>query len=272
MSFEVNPDAYNRESEVDVTIQPGYLLSPEAHDSTIIRRSEVTTLFDVQGHPVGGRLSDDDVEQPLDLGRARCKKRTIVGVEERTGNQRRAVVQLLEQSVDEEIEQTRRQRRTLKDTPRAEEPVRGLAIGDNTGADPLEGETCDQGQHPRQTAPSTEDISEEGMVDDIESGLEVEKDDVSDAVGLEERMEDGGISTRRVVTTESGLRRLHSSLARSIESTEEQVLKDLPEHTDESDGSDVIGVFGPGVILNDQTDHAVVPHPRHTSQPNARVE
>ena len=110
------------------------------------------------------------------------------------------------------------------------------------------------------------------MVDDIESGLEVEKDDVSDAVGLEERMEDGGISTRRVVTTESGLRRLHSSLARSIESTEEQVLKDLPEHTDESDGSDVIGVFGLGVILNDQTDHAVVPHLRCTSQPNARVE
>jgi hypothetical protein len=44
------------------------------------------------------------------------------------------------------------------------------------------------------------------MVDDIESGLEVEKDDVSNAAGLEERMEDGGISTRRVVTTESGLR------------------------------------------------------------------
>ena len=86
MPFEVDPDARNGESEVDVTIQPGYLLSPEAHDSTIIRRSKVTTLFDVQGHPVGGRLSDDDVKQPLDLGRARCKKRTVVGVEERTGN------------------------------------------------------------------------------------------------------------------------------------------------------------------------------------------
>ena len=59
------------------------------------------------------------------------------------------------------------------------------------------------------------------MVDDIESGLEVEKDDVSDAVGLEERMEDGGISTRQVVTTESSLHRLYLSLARSIKSTEE---------------------------------------------------
>ena len=59
------------------------------------------------------------------------------------------------------------------------------------------------------------------MVDDIESGLKVEKDDVSNAAGLEEGIEDGGISIRRVVTTESGLRRLYSSLARSIESTEE---------------------------------------------------
>ena len=95
--------------------------------------------------PLRQRPQDDDVEQPLDLGRARCKKRTVVGVEERIGNQRRAVVQLLEQSVDEEIKQIRRQRRALKDTPRAEEPVRGLAIGDDTGADPPEGETCDQG-------------------------------------------------------------------------------------------------------------------------------
>ena len=59
------------------------------------------------------------------------------------------------------------------------------------------------------------------MVDDIESSLKVEKDDVSNAAGLEEGIEDGGISIRRVVTTESGLRRLYSSLARSIESTEE---------------------------------------------------
>ena len=59
------------------------------------------------------------------------------------------------------------------------------------------------------------------MVDDIESSLKVEKDDVSDAAGLEEGIEDGGISIRRVVTTESGLRRLYSSLAYSIESTEE---------------------------------------------------
>ena len=44
------------------------------------------------------------------------------------------------------------------------------------------------------------------MVDDIESSLKVEKDDVSDAAGLEEGIEDGGISIRRVVTTESGLR------------------------------------------------------------------
>ena len=103
------------------------------------------------------------------------------------------------------------------------------------------------------------------MVDDIESGLKVEKDDISDAVGLEERIEDGGISTRRVVTTESGLRRLHSSPARSIESTEEQALKDLPEYTDKSDRSNVISVFRPGVILNNQTDHAIVPHPRRMS-------
>ena len=59
------------------------------------------------------------------------------------------------------------------------------------------------------------------MVDDIESSLEVEKDNVSNAAGLEEGMKDGGISTRRVVTTESGLRRLHSSPAHSIEPTEE---------------------------------------------------
>jgi hypothetical protein len=38
------------------------------------------------------------------------------------------------------------------------------------------------------------------MVDDIKSGLEVEKDDVSDAAGFEEGVEDGGIGTRRVVT------------------------------------------------------------------------
>ena len=67
------------------------------------------------------------------------------------------------------------------------------------------------------------------------------------------------------MTTESGLRRLYSSLARSIESTEEQALKDLPEHTDKSNRSDVIGVFRPGMILNDQTDYAVVLHPRRTS-------
>jgi hypothetical protein len=103
------------------------------------------------------------------------------------------------------------------------------------------------------------------MVDDIESGLEVEKDDMSDAVGLKERIEDSGISTRRVVTTESGLHRLHSSLACSIESTEEQVLKDLPEHTDESDRSNVIGVFRPGMILDNQTDHAVILYLRRMS-------
>jgi len=103
------------------------------------------------------------------------------------------------------------------------------------------------------------------MVDDIKSSSEVEKDDVSDTAGFEERIEDGGISARRVVTTESGLRQLYSSPADSIESTEEQPLKDLPEHTDQSDGSDVIRVFRPGVILDDQTDHAVVPHPRCTS-------
>jgi hypothetical protein len=45
--FEVDPDARNGESEVDVTIQPRYLLSPEAHDGIVFRRSEVTTLFDV---------------------------------------------------------------------------------------------------------------------------------------------------------------------------------------------------------------------------------
>jgi len=70
------------------------------------------------------------------------------------------------------------------------------------------------------------------MVDDIKSGLKVEKDDVSDTAGFEEGIEDGGISIRRVVTTESGLRRLYSSLTYSIEPTEEQPLKDLPEHTD----------------------------------------
>ena len=67
MPFEVDPDAYNGESEVDVTIQPRHLLSPEAYDSIVFRRSEVTTLFDIQSHLVGGRLSDDNVEQPLDL-------------------------------------------------------------------------------------------------------------------------------------------------------------------------------------------------------------
>jgi hypothetical protein len=45
--FEVDPDAYNGESEVDITIQPRYLLSPEVHNSIFIGRSEVTTLFNV---------------------------------------------------------------------------------------------------------------------------------------------------------------------------------------------------------------------------------
>lgn len=66
-----------------------------------------------------------------------------------------------------------------------------------------------------------EDIGKEGIVDDIKSGLKVEKDDVSNIAGFEEGIEDGGISTRRVVTTESGLRRLYSSLTYIIESTEE---------------------------------------------------
>jgi hypothetical protein len=80
--FEVDPDAYNGESEVDITIQPGYLLSPEVRNSIIIGRSEVTTLFDVQSHPVGGRPSNDDVEQPLDLLGVRCEQYTVVGIEE----------------------------------------------------------------------------------------------------------------------------------------------------------------------------------------------
>jgi hypothetical protein len=70
------------------------------------------------------------------------------------------------------------------------------------------------------------------MVDDVEGGLKVEEGDVSNAAGFEEGMKDGGVSARRVVTTEPGLRRLHSSLARSIESTEEQALEDLSKHTD----------------------------------------
>ena len=90
------------------------------------------------------------------------------------------------------------------------------------------------------------------MVDDIESSLKVEKDDISDVVGLKEGIEDSGISIRRVVTTESGLHQLYSGLARSIESTEEQALKDLPEHTNKSNRSNIIGVFTLGVILNDQ--------------------
>ena len=47
MPFEVDPDAHDGESEVDVTIQPRHLLSPEAHDGFITERSEVTTLSDV---------------------------------------------------------------------------------------------------------------------------------------------------------------------------------------------------------------------------------
>ena len=62
MPFEVDPDARNGESEVDVTIQPGHLLSPKAYDSIVFGRSEVTTLFDIQSHPVGGGPSDDNVE------------------------------------------------------------------------------------------------------------------------------------------------------------------------------------------------------------------
>jgi hypothetical protein len=45
--FEVNPDTRDGESEVDVTIQPGHLLSPEAYDSIVFGRSEVTTLFNI---------------------------------------------------------------------------------------------------------------------------------------------------------------------------------------------------------------------------------
>jgi hypothetical protein len=85
-------------------------------------------------------------------------------------------------------------------------------------------------------------------------------------------MEDGGISIRRVVTTESGLYRLHSSLARSIESTEEQALEDLPKHTDQSDGSDVIGILRSGVILNDQADYTIVPDARRTAEPDTGVK
>jgi hypothetical protein len=110
------------------------------------------------------------------------------------------------------------------------------------------------------------------MVDDIKSGLEVEKDDVSDAAGFEEGVEDGGIGTRRVVTAESSLCRLHSSPARSIESTEEQALEDLPKHTDQSDGSDVIGILRSGVILDDQADHTIVLDTRRTAEPDAGVE
>jgi hypothetical protein len=69
--FKVDPDARNGESEVGVPIQPRYLLSPETHDSFIVRRSKVTTLFDVQSHPVGGRLPNDDIQKPLNLRRAR---------------------------------------------------------------------------------------------------------------------------------------------------------------------------------------------------------
>jgi hypothetical protein len=77
-------------------------------------------------------------------------------------------------------------------------------------------------------------------------------------------MKDGGVSTRRVVTTESGLYRLYSSLAYSIKSTEKQALEDLPKHTDQSDGSDVVGVFRSGIVLNDKTDHTVIPYLRYT--------
>ena len=59
------------------------------------------------------------------------------------------------------------------------------------------------------------------MVDDVKSGFEVEKDDMGDAAGFEEGIENGGVRVRRVVTTESGLRRLHPSPARSVEPTEE---------------------------------------------------
>jgi hypothetical protein len=110
------------------------------------------------------------------------------------------------------------------------------------------------------------------MVDDVKGSLKVEEDDVSDTAEFEERMEDGGVSIRRVVTTESGLCRLYSSPACSIKSTEKQAFEDLPKHTDQSDGSDVVGVFRPGMVLNDKTDHTVIPHLRCTLQPNARVE
>jgi hypothetical protein len=105
--FEVDPDVRNGESEVDITIQPGHPLSPEAHDGIIVGGSEVTTLFDVQSYAVRGRLPDDDVEQPLDLRGARCEQHAVVGIEERTRDRRRAVVQDLEQSIDEEIKQIR---------------------------------------------------------------------------------------------------------------------------------------------------------------------
>jgi hypothetical protein len=58
------------------------------------------------------------------------------------------------------------------------------------------------------------------MVDNVKGSLKVEEDDVSDTAGFEERMKDGGVSARRVVTTESGLYRLYSSPACSIKSTE----------------------------------------------------
>jgi hypothetical protein len=110
------------------------------------------------------------------------------------------------------------------------------------------------------------------MVDDIESSLKVEKDNASNAVGFEEGMEDSSISTCRVVTAESGLCRLHLSLACSIEPTEKQALEDLLKHTNQSDRSNIISILRSGVILNDQADHAIVLDVRCTAELDAGVK
>jgi hypothetical protein len=68
VALEVNPNVCYRESKVDITIQPRYLFSPEAYDNPVFGRSNVTTLLDVQSYTIRGRPSNDDVEQPLNLG------------------------------------------------------------------------------------------------------------------------------------------------------------------------------------------------------------
>jgi hypothetical protein len=81
--FEVDPNVRNRESKVDITIQSRHLLSSEVHDGTIIGRSKITTLFDIQSYKIRGGLADDNIEQPLDLRGARCEQYTIISIEER---------------------------------------------------------------------------------------------------------------------------------------------------------------------------------------------